>query len=116
MDTFAKRLVWAREQRGLNKSQLSALLGMSTQAIWNYENRPNGGGSSETIFKLADALGVSPRWLAIGEGLADAPDKVLPPPELANQALACLEAYSKATHILPPLVEAAITLLKAANR
>jgi transcriptional regulator with XRE-family HTH domain len=52
----------------LSATDLSALIGVTPQAIWNYENRADGGIGSDLLFPLAVALGGSARWLATGIG------------------------------------------------
>ena len=65
-DTFSERFKLARENTGLTLSKLAEQVGTTTQAIWNYENRPDGSVAVEFLFPLADALGVNARWLATG--------------------------------------------------
>lgn len=50
-------------------AKIAEHIGVSTQAVWNYENRPDGGVSCEVLFPLADVLAVEPRWLATGDGV-----------------------------------------------
>lgn len=69
MQTFAERCKHARELASLSLAKVADRIGVSTQAVWNYENRPDGGVSVELLFPLADALGVEARWLATGEGV-----------------------------------------------
>jgi len=76
VNTFAKRFKLAREHAGLSLAKVSERIGVSTQAAWNYENRPDGSVSVDLLFPLADALGVEARWLATGDGemvLGDTP-------------------------------------------
>lgn len=68
MNTFAERFKHARQKIDLSLSKIAEMIGVTPQATWNYENRPDGSVSSEQLFPLADALGVSARWLATGIG------------------------------------------------
>lgn len=69
MSTFADRFKQAREHSGLTLAKVAERIGVSTQAVWYYENRPDGGVSVDLLFPLADALGVDARWLTTGEGV-----------------------------------------------
>jgi len=69
MTTFAERCKYAREKSSLSLVKVAESIGVSTQAVWNYENRPDGGVAIELLFPLADTLGVEARWLATGEGV-----------------------------------------------
>lgn len=69
MKTFAERFKHAREHSGLSQAKVAEAIGVSTQAVWNYENRPEGSVSLELLFPLADTLNVNARWLATGDGL-----------------------------------------------
>lgn len=69
METFADRFRQAREHSGLTLARIAERIGISTQAVWNYENRPDGSVSVEVLFPLADVLGVDARWLATGDGV-----------------------------------------------
>lgn len=76
MNSFSERFKQARERSGLSLAKIAERVGVSTQAVWNYENRPDGSVSTELLFPVADALGVDARWLATGHGLmidGDAP-------------------------------------------
>lgn len=69
MNTFAERCKHARELANLSLAKVAERTGVSTQAVWNYENRPEGSVSVDLLFPLADALGVEARWLATGDGV-----------------------------------------------
>lgn len=66
LETLARRLKFAREQRGLTQPQLAAAAGMKQPDISKIEN----GGIVKTtgIARLAAALEVSPLWLEMNEG------------------------------------------------
>ncbi len=71
MDTFAKRLRYAREQRQFSQAALARATGLSQGAISSYEtgNRK----STKIIFKLAQILNVNATWLSLGTGPMDIP-------------------------------------------
>jgi phage repressor protein C with HTH and peptisase S24 domain len=66
MDTPAKRLKLAREHRGVNQVQLASMAGVSPGTVGNIESGTRG--IEKSALRLAKALGVSPQWLATGEG------------------------------------------------
>ena len=68
MNTFAERCRHARDRANLSLAKVADRINVSAQAVWNYENRPDGSVSVELLFPLADALGVEARWPATGEG------------------------------------------------
>ena len=66
MDTLGKRLIWAREQKGLTQEGLAKLGGVSQGTIGNLE-----AGIRQTARRIVDiaaALDVDPNWLANGRG------------------------------------------------
>lgn len=63
--TFGKRLKSARKHAGLSQAALAKLVGMSQGSLSEAEN---GAASSRSLVQLAQACGVSPTWLASGEG------------------------------------------------
>jgi len=62
MENFKLRLTKSRDARGLNKSQLAKLSGLSTRAIFNLESGKRKPGYY-TLIKLADTLGVTCDYL-----------------------------------------------------
>lgn len=68
MQTLATRLAWARERRGWTQNELSDASGVKQGTISKIER----GDQHRTSFvtDLAEALGVSARWLADGTGTA----------------------------------------------
>jgi transcriptional regulator with XRE-family HTH domain len=66
VNKFADRLRHARLLRGLSQAKLAKACGLSQGAIANYEGKNRH--SAKEIFKLADALKVSPVWLSQGSG------------------------------------------------
>lgn len=75
MDTFAKRLKYARERKELTQAQLAHLIGLKFQsAVGNWETGARK--QPRNILALAAALGVRPEWLESGSGamlIADQP-------------------------------------------
>lgn len=64
------RIKQEREARGIQQSSLCALVpGLSQQALSNLETRDSA--TSEFAIRIADALGVSVRWLLDGTGRKD---------------------------------------------
>lgn len=53
---------------GLSLVKIGDSIGVTAQAAWNYENRPDGGVATELLFPIADVLGVDALWLATGIG------------------------------------------------
>lgn len=66
METLAKRLTWAREQKGLTQASLAKLSGVTQSTIGNLESGIRS--SARRIIDIAAALDVSPAWLANGQG------------------------------------------------
>ena len=62
------RLKQARKEAGLTLEKLAAEAGVSKQSIALIESGKTKGPRSDTLFKIADTLGVEPRWLATGTG------------------------------------------------
>ena len=67
------RLASVRIERGLTKVALARLLDLSATAIANIEKGAQTG--VDVLESLAKALGVSPAWLAFGEGPREIPTK-----------------------------------------
>lgn len=111
-DTFSSRVRSAREAAGLSQSAVAESLGVSPQAVCNYEKR-NEGISIDKLFPLADVLGVSARWLLLG--VDDGKTIAKSSPEVV-QAIACLEAYIATGERSADLVKAALSLLKGGGR
>ena len=57
------RLAEARQQKGLNQSQLDELAELPRGTVHDIEKGRNGNPSWETVCKLAKALGADPNWL-----------------------------------------------------
>jgi len=75
MNTFAKRLKYARERKELTQAQLARLIGLKFQsAVGNWESGARK--QPRNILALSAALGVRPEWLESGSGamlVADQP-------------------------------------------
>jgi transcriptional regulator with XRE-family HTH domain len=67
LDTFAGRLAYARDLRGLSRRELAALVDLSHPAVGHYEEGRRDP-QLQTVAALAVALGVRPEWLAFGVG------------------------------------------------
>jgi transcriptional regulator with XRE-family HTH domain len=65
--SFAERLKWAREAAELSQGALARKAGVSQGAIGNYESGARD--APRDVLRLAESLGVSPRWLLQGVGL-----------------------------------------------
>jgi transcriptional regulator with XRE-family HTH domain len=63
--TLPQRIQDSRLARNLGRSDLARLIGVSPQAVSAMESE-GGGVASTNLFPLADALGVSARWLVTG--------------------------------------------------
>lgn len=61
------RLLRAREHANLTHRSLSALADVATATISMLETRAESAPSTETVARLAKALGVEPCWLAYGD-------------------------------------------------
>lgn len=111
--SFRDRLSLAMKAASISPPELASRLGVTPQAIYKYENT-DALPASDNLFRIADVLGVSARWLISGvdDGLA------VPPPQKADenpawaQSLSCLLAYQAGGFSDPNLVTAAIALLQ----
>ena len=68
MSTIGERLRRARKDRKVTQLELAARTGVAHSTVVRIERgqtRPR----IETVGKIAEALGVDPRWLAFGDGL-----------------------------------------------
>ena len=66
--TLAERIRTRRAELGLNPVDLAAEVGVSVSAVLQWENGKTQNLKNEYLFAVADALNVSPRWLATGRG------------------------------------------------
>lgn len=65
---LARRLNYARGERGMGLNELSRAADVSASTISRIENGGYVGVTAETIVKLAAALNVSIDWLLLGKG------------------------------------------------
>lgn len=65
---FATRLKQARQEAGLTIRALAHQVGITHQSVVAYEAGRGGGARMDVVQALADALSVSPCWLAYGLG------------------------------------------------
>lgn len=67
MSGFADRLKVARGTKGV--VEVAEAAGVDRTTLWRLEHDgPKGGPDLATVERLAQACGVSPGWLAFGEG------------------------------------------------
>lgn len=66
MNTFAQRLLYARQLRGYTQSKLATLCGISQSTIASYENGTRL--HARNLLSLAKTLKVNPLWLEQGLG------------------------------------------------
>ena len=72
-DGMGERLAALRTERGLTKAALARLVGLSPSTVADIEKGAQTG--VDVLESLAKALGVSPAWLAFGEGPREIPKK-----------------------------------------
>lgn len=72
-DGMGARIAAVRIERGLTKAALSRLVDLSPSSFAKIEN--GGQTGVDVLEALAKALGVSPAWLAFGEGPRELPKK-----------------------------------------
>ncbi len=72
-DGMAERLASIRIERGFTKAALARLVDLSPSSFAKIEN--GGQTGVDVLESLAKALGVSPAWLAFGEGPREIPKK-----------------------------------------
>ncbi|MFM9851619.1 MAG: helix-turn-helix domain-containing protein [Sphingomonadaceae bacterium] len=69
---FSSRLVEAAELAGFNSARLASAVGVARGTMaryWNGERMF----PADLLFRVADIIGVSPRWLVTGDGSAEPP-------------------------------------------
>ena len=64
---FGEKVRQLREEKGLSQQELAALIGVSTRAVWAYENQGTYPRKRELYARLAEVLGVSENYL-LAEG------------------------------------------------
>lgn len=65
-NTIADRIASSREKAGLSKADLARIVDVSAPTVTDWESGAISKISSENLFRLADALDVSGRWLVFG--------------------------------------------------
>jgi len=63
MSQVGKRIKELREARGMTLAELGMRMGVTPQAVSNWENRKNRGLNSSTLLRAAEALDVDPQKL-----------------------------------------------------
>ena len=86
------RLKEARKEAGLTLEKLAVEAGVSKQSIALIESGKTKGPRSNTLFKIADTLGVEPRWLATGTGPKQRNDRSNINPELLASIAASISS------------------------
>lgn len=111
--SFRERLALAMKTASISPPELASRLGVTPQAIYKYEHT-DALPASDNLFRLADELRVSARWLITGidDGLAAAPREDAEKNPAWAQALSCLLAYQAGGFSDQNLVTAAIALLQ----
>ncbi len=66
MKSIGKRIAYAREIRGMTQQQLADAIGNSQSAIGNWEKDARE--KPRNLLLLAEALGVSAKWIEFGDG------------------------------------------------
>lgn len=66
METFGQRVRGLRNSKDLSQEKLGAAIGVGKQTISSWENDAVKNVEMKHLFALSDALGVEPRWLALG--------------------------------------------------
>ncbi|HEX2332987.1 MAG TPA: helix-turn-helix domain-containing protein [Burkholderiales bacterium] len=88
MNTLAKRIASRQKELGLTTKDIATLVGVSVQAVGQWESGGTENLKHEHLFALADVLNVSPKWLALGVG----PMGELRAEDAFARALDCREA------------------------
>lgn len=68
MTTFPERLKEALDSAGMRPVDLSTAIGITRAAVSSLTSGRTKAPTPENLYAIADALGVSPRWLATGRG------------------------------------------------
>lgn len=86
MSSLGERIRQAREAKGMSKADLAHRVKMSNAAIGFLENGGSKDLAGANVFPMADALGVSARWLMTGrETDSDDPPIASPMDEAATR-------------------------------
>lgn len=111
---MGRRITMARERSGLNRSEVARRLGLSRQAVQNWE-RGIAMPKQSRILDLAQVLQVDERWLLSGEGMEEWEDEELGRllTHAERQLLQQFDSLSSDNKLL--LTELADTLKRAQN-
>lgn len=71
---LGERVRAAREARGLTRAELARRVKLTSTAVLFLENGKTQDLAGGNVFPMADALGVSARWLVTGKGPMTGPD------------------------------------------
>ena len=67
MNTFAERLKYARQRAKMSQDELAHRINVSKANISKIEMGLTANCYMDTLFKMADAMSIDPRWLATGK-------------------------------------------------
>lgn len=90
--TLAERIAARRKELGLRQEDLADAAGVSKAAVSQWERGETKNLKLEHLFKIADALKLHARWLALGQGpryvvVAIAATLLTLPPRIADAAV-----------------------------
>lgn len=68
LSTWNERLNWALRERGMTKAALARACKIERASITEWTNGKTKDPKIQPFFLACDALGIRPRWLALGEG------------------------------------------------
>jgi transcriptional regulator with XRE-family HTH domain len=103
MLSYSRRLQAAMQAAKLNQPALAKLAGISTQAVNKVINEQSRGFSALVQSRVCQALGISERWLATGEGPMAA--TAAPAPPAVEQPVAKYSVTAAVAPIRPDEVE-----------
>jgi transcriptional regulator with XRE-family HTH domain len=84
MSTINDRVAETITQSGRSQADLARAIGVSRATVNDWKNGRTKNLRMENLFALADALGISARWLAIGKGPKRDPMSIAPIRNLAQ--------------------------------
>lgn len=95
-ENMGDRLRRAREEAQTTQQELADYVGVSRAAVAQWENGETKNVRPENLFKAAEKLGKSAKWLALGEGPETPPENMFDaisslPRERAQQSLDFIE-------------------------
>ena len=68
LPTFAERLVYAMDEKGISPADLAKAVKVTPSAVSQWRSGQTKNLRPDNLFKVADILGVNARWLATGMG------------------------------------------------